>query len=119
MLNIQDNENEDHAKRKSLFREIEMPTDDEIRQKIRSLDPYQREVVNTAIKYARQIVKSRKPPNRYPNGPLINVSGGAGAGIFGSVKEPKESQSVRHKSAVSEHSESTQRALREHSESNQ
>ena len=79
-LTLPNEEKEDHIKHKSLFREIDMPTDDELKQRIRSLDPHQREVVNIAIKYARQIVKSRKPPNRYPNGPLINVSGGAGAG---------------------------------------
>ena len=67
-------------KHKSLFREIDIPTNDELKQSIRSLDPYQREVVHISIKYAKQIVKSRKPPNNYPNGPLINVSGGAGAG---------------------------------------
>ena len=27
-----------------------------------------------------KIVKSRKPPNKYPEGPLLMVSGGAGAG---------------------------------------
>ena len=82
MLSIQDEEKDDQVKKKSLFREIEIPTNDELKQRIRSLDPYQREVVNTAIKYARQIVKSRKPSNRYPKGPLINISGGAGAGIY-------------------------------------
>ena len=83
MLNIPNEEKGDHGKHKTLFREIDIPTDDELRERIRSLDPYQREVVNISIKYARQIVKSRKPPNRYPSGPLINVSGGAGAGING------------------------------------
>ena len=82
MLDIQNEEKGDQVKNKSFFREIDIPTNDELKQRIRSLDPYQREVVNTAIKYARQIVKSRKPPNRYPRGPLINISGGAGAGIY-------------------------------------
>ena len=71
MLTIPNDEKDDNMKSKSLFREIDIPNNDELKQRIRSLDPYQREVVNTAIKYARQIVKSRKPPNRYPKGPLI------------------------------------------------
>ena len=82
MLTIPNDEKDDNMKSKSLFREIDIPNNDELKQRIRSLDPFQREVVNTAIKYARQIVKSRKPPNRYPKGPLIIVSGGAGAGIY-------------------------------------
>ena len=80
MLTIPNEDKEESKKHKSLFREIDLPTNDELKQSIRSLDPYQREVLDTSIKYARQIVKSRKPPNKYPKGPLINVSGGAGAG---------------------------------------
>ena len=80
MLTLPKDDKEESMTSKSLFREIDLPSNDELKQSIRSLDPYQREVVNTSIQYAKQIVKSRKPPNKYPNGPLINVSGGAGAG---------------------------------------
>merc|ERR1711911_452256 len=46
----------------------------------RDLDFYQREVVNAAVKFARDIVKARKEGNPYPDGPLLVISGGAGAG---------------------------------------
>ena len=67
-------------KKKSLFRKIDMPTAEELKEKIRLLDPYQREVVNIAVKFAKNIVKSRNPKNQYPQGPLVMVGGGAGAG---------------------------------------
>ncbi len=65
---------------KSLLRKIDLPTARELKEKIRLLDPYQREVLNIATKYAKDIVKSRNPKNRYPPGPLVMVGGGAGAG---------------------------------------
>ena len=65
---------------KALLRKIDLPTAMELREKIRLLDPYQREVLNIATKYAKDIVKSRNPKNRYPKGPLVMVGGGAGAG---------------------------------------
>ena len=44
------------------------------------LDKYQKEVVNISVKYARDIVKSRKHGNTPPKAPLLMVHGGAGAG---------------------------------------
>ena len=43
MLDIQNEEKGDQVKNKSFFREIDIPTNDELKQRIRSLDPYQRE----------------------------------------------------------------------------
>ena len=51
-----------------------------MKQATRSLDVYQREVINIGIKYARGIVKSRKEGNALPKAPLLMVHGGAGAG---------------------------------------
>ena len=59
---------------------IDMPTDEELKESIRGLDPFQREVVNLVIKHSRDIVKSRKTHNPYPTAPLLMVHGGAGAG---------------------------------------
>ena len=44
------------------------------------LDKYQREVLNTIVRYAKDVVKARKHWNRVPKPPLLMVHGGAGAG---------------------------------------
>merc|ERR1711884_948243 len=64
----------------SLLRSIELPSNDELKDKTRKLDKYQKEVVNIAVKYAKDIVKGRKLHNPHPRGPFVMVSGGAGAG---------------------------------------
>ena len=70
----------DEPNEPALFRKIEMPSDDELKSMTRDLDFYQREVVNKSVKFARDIVKARKKGNKHPDGPLMMVSGGAGAG---------------------------------------
>ena len=64
----------------SIFRRIVIPGVDELREKTRSLDYYQREVVNIGVKYAKDIVKSRREGNGSPVATLMMVHGGAGAG---------------------------------------
>ena len=71
---------EDEQNAPALFRKIEMPSDDELKAMTRDLDFYQREVVNKVVKFARDIVKARKKGNKHPDGPLMVISGGAGAG---------------------------------------
>ena len=44
------------------------------------LDYYQREVVNIGVKYAKDVVKSRREGNLSPLATLMMVHGGAGAG---------------------------------------
>ena len=51
-----------------------------MKESTRSLDIFQREVINIGIKYAKGIVKSRKEGNASPQAPLLMVHGGAGAG---------------------------------------
>ena len=75
--------NEDNPKKelaKSLLRKIDLPTAKELREKIRCLDPYQREVLNVVLKYGKDLVKSRKLHNKVPVPPLYMMHGGAGAG---------------------------------------
>jgi hypothetical protein len=64
----------------SIYRKIEIPNDTELKENTRSLDSYQREVINIGVKYARGIVKARKEGNAAPTAPLLMVHGGAGAG---------------------------------------
>ena len=51
-----------------------------LKENTRSLDNYQREVINIGVKYAKDIVKSKREGNITPTAPLLMVHGGAGAG---------------------------------------
>ena len=64
----------------SIYRRIEIPSDEELKENTRLLDKYQKEVINIGVKYAKGIVKSRKEGNKSPEAPLLMVHGGAGAG---------------------------------------
>ena len=72
--------NNERKNEASIYRKIEIPNDNELKEATRSLDVFQREVINIGIKYARGIVKSRKEGNSPPRAPLLMVHGGAGAG---------------------------------------
>ena len=71
---------EDNPEKKSIFRAVEMPTDEELRASVQGLDVYQKEVINVAVKYCKDLVKSRCLENELPKPPLLMVHGGAGAG---------------------------------------
>ena len=77
-----DKETDENQKASSPFIRIEVQTSDlpDLHEKIARLDLYQSEVVNIALKYARDLVKSRKPGNLPPVPPLLMCHGGAGAG---------------------------------------
>ena len=63
-----------------IYSKIDIPDINELKAKTRRLDQYQREVLNVAIKYAKDLVKSRRETNPRPRGPLYMVHGGAGSG---------------------------------------
>ena len=65
-----------------LFRQIDVPDWKVLKEKTMSLDPYQRLVVDIAIKYARDIRKTENTiiRNPMPKPPHLMVHGGAGAG---------------------------------------
>ena len=71
---------EENNKSSGIYKRIDIPNADELKENTRSLDEYQREVVNIGIKYAKDIVKARKENNNSPAAPLIMIHGGAGAG---------------------------------------
>ena len=72
--------NEDTTEKRSIFRAVEMPSDEELRSSVQGLDVYQKEVINVAVKYCKNLVKSRCLENELPKPPLMMVHGGAGAG---------------------------------------
>ena len=63
-----------------LYKRIEIPNDCDLRESTRKLDFHQREVLSVVLKYAKDIVKSRKLHNKVPTPPLYMMHGGAGAG---------------------------------------
>ena len=64
----------------AIYRRVEVPTDIILKERTRSLDYWQREVVNIGVKYAKDIVKGRRNANSLPTPPVYMVHGGAGAG---------------------------------------
>ena len=72
--------NEDKEAEAVKYKRVEIPTDDILKEKTRSLDCWQREVVNIGIRFAKDIVKARRHPNSRPKAPLYMIHGGAGAG---------------------------------------
>ena len=75
---IQNLENNNHPN--SIFKPIKIPTIGELRKQTQKLDEYQKEILNIAVKYAKDIVKSRRDGNIAPLPIYIIGHGGAGAG---------------------------------------
>ena len=63
-----------------IYRKIEVPDMKVLKETTLGLDPWQRRVVDIAVKYARDIRKAEKLHNRMPKPPHLMVHGGAGAG---------------------------------------
>ena len=63
-----------------IYRKIDVPEWNELKETTLGLDPWQRRVVDEAVKFARDIIKSENPVNRRPNPPHLMVHGGAGSG---------------------------------------
>ena len=63
-----------------VYKVTELPSTEDLRQRIRQMDPYQRTALDIAVTYFKDLVKARKSENRPPQPPLLAVQGGAGAG---------------------------------------
>ena len=64
----------------TVYKQVVYPATDELRKSTESLDEFQKEVVNIAVSFAKDVVKARKQSNVHPKPPLLMVHGGAGAG---------------------------------------
>ena len=71
---------EEQARDLCIYRKIDVPEWNELKETTLGLDPWQRRVVDEAVKFARDIIKSENPVNRRPNPPHLMVHGGAGSG---------------------------------------
>ena len=65
---------------KSIYRKIEIKSSEVLKEMTRNLDEYQRKIINIGVKYAKDLVKSRKNNVKRPIPPYFMVHGGAGAG---------------------------------------
>ena len=74
---LDDNEN---VTSKSIYRTIEIKSLETLKENTRSLDIYQRKVVDIGVKYSKDLVKSRKNKSKLPSPIYLMVHGGAGAG---------------------------------------
>ena len=64
----------------SLFKKIDIPSLNELRKETRKLDKFQREILNISVKFAKDLVKSRRDGNIAPVPIYLTGHGGAGAG---------------------------------------
>ena len=73
-------ENNEKVHSKNIYRKIEIKCMNSLKSSTRSLDFYQRKVVNIGVKFSKDTVKSRKNANKGPDPVYLMVHGGAGAG---------------------------------------
>ena len=75
-----ENPDKDQVKKEKMFKPIDVGNIDELREKTKKMDFYQKFVIEVAVKFARGIIKAMKPKNRKPIPPMLMVHGGAGSG---------------------------------------
>ena len=74
-------ESEDNSVQiKKTFRTIQIKTNDELLEEARHLDKFQKRVLHVAIRFAQNLMISKKRKMPSPSGPLLMVHGGAGSG---------------------------------------
>ena len=73
-----------------IYSRINIPEIGELKRSIRNLDRWQREVVDKAVKYAKDVVKARKETNPAPRPILYMVHGTAGSGKTYVIKTVSE-----------------------------
>ena len=66
--------------KEKVFKPIDVGDLQLLQSQTKSLDRYQKYVLEVAIRFARGIIKAQKTKNRRPLPPLLMVHGGAGSG---------------------------------------
>ena len=64
----------------NIYCKIDLPDIRILKEKTRQLDPFQRNVIDIGVQYAKDIIKSQREGNPIPTPPYLMVHGGAGAG---------------------------------------
>ena len=70
----------ENTQQQNIYRRIDLPDYNILKEKTRELDQYQRKVIDIGVQYAKDIVKSKRENNRPASPPYLMVHGGAGAG---------------------------------------
>jgi chromosomal replication initiation ATPase DnaA len=94
--NIDDLE-ENAGQNQNIYRTIDLPDIKTLKEKTRQLDPYQRNVIDIGVKFAKDIIKAQREFNPYPDPPLVMVHGGAGAGKSHAINSLAEWMQYIHK----------------------
>ena len=63
---------------RSSFRQVEIQSPDERLREARKLDKYQKKALHVAVKFAMDVIISRKGKIPYPKAPFMMIHGGAG-----------------------------------------
>ena len=71
---------ESQSKTDPLSKKVVLPSLSDIRKETRTLDRYQREILDMVVKYSRDIVKARRDGNIAPLPIYLTVHGGARTG---------------------------------------
>ena len=77
--NVQDMD-DSAQKLHNIYRKIDIPNIKELKAMTCQLDPFQRNVVDIGVKFAKDIIKSQREGNSKAEPPHTMVHGGAGAG---------------------------------------
>ena len=64
---------EKERKLSSIYRKIDIPDMKELKENTATMDPFQREVINIGVQYAKEIKMAEKEDNQYPNPPNLMV----------------------------------------------
>ena len=65
---------------KKTFRNIEIQTSDQMLEKARNLDEFQKKALHLFVNFAQDVIIARKGKVPYPRAPFLMVHGGAGSG---------------------------------------
>ena len=63
---MKNNDGQEKNKNPAIYGRIDVPSEEELREKTRDLDENQRRVIDTVVEYCRAVVKAREQGNELP-----------------------------------------------------